>query len=251
MMRVEKKVRVQLLALAHMLGDERRMAIAGEGSVSGQLSDQRFLLKARKAQLAEISPNQLVEVVASPLLKALTSEKDLSDRAFEQLLINSQVDMKAPTPSSEGLFHAWLLQLPGVQYIGHAHPVAANQLLCSTAAEDFATKRLMPDQIVYCGPESVLVPYKTPGLPLARAIVEKVEAFRERTGQVPRVILLKNHGVVALGARHQEVSAAMAMTEKSARVFAGAASLGGPVFMDEQAVRRVEEQAAKTQRSFS
>ena len=101
--------------------------------------------------------------------------------------------------------------------------------------------------VVYCGTESVLVPYVDPGLKLARRIAEDVEVFRQRVGTVPKTILLENHGIIALGKQHTEVIAALAMAEKAARIFVGAAALGGPIFMDERQVHRI---AGRTDESY-
>ena len=80
---------------------------------------------------------------------------------------------------------------------------------------EFAQRRIFPDEIVCCGPESVLVPYTDPGVVLARKICRHVTAMLERTGLVPRLILLENHGLIALGATPQAVLAATLMTVKT------------------------------------
>ena len=69
-------------------------------------------------------------------------------------------------PSIEVSFHAMLLAECNVEFVGHTHPIAINQLLCSEHAESFAKHRIFPDEVVLCGPESVFVPYADPGLPL-------------------------------------------------------------------------------------
>ena len=66
---------------------------------------------------------------------------------------------------------------------------------------------------------------------MVRKIAARTEAFRARTGQIPKTILLQNHGVIALGSTHTDVMAALDMAEKAARVFVGATALGGPVFL--------------------
>jgi ribulose-5-phosphate 4-epimerase/fuculose-1-phosphate aldolase len=70
--------------------------------------------------------------------------------------------------------------------------------------------------------------------------MQEVDRFVERMERLPRTILLVNHGIIAIGARHTDVMAALAMAEKSARIFVGAAALGGPVFMDDLQVRRID-----------
>ena len=233
-------VRRHLLELAAHLGGTQQMAILGEGNISGALDDGRFLVKASGTRLGALQPGHLVEVEAAPLLAAMERGTALDDAAMKRLLLDARADAKALKPSVESLFHAWLLQLPGVDFVGHTHPVAVNQVLCSPRAEDYATKRLFPDQIVYCGAASVFVPYVDPGLTLARKIAVRAEAFLAQTGRVPKTILLQNHGLVALGPTHTDVVAALDMAEKAARVFIGAAALGGPVFMDEHHVCRID-----------
>ncbi len=229
-----------LIALSADLARFHDMALLGEGNVSARLTDDRFLVKASGTRLAALAPGHLVEVAARPLLEALADGGPHDDEAMEALLLDARTDPAALKPSVESLFHAWLLQLDGVGFVGHAHPVAAGALLCSPRAEAFAHKRLFPDQVVYCGPDSVLVPYVDPGLVLARAVAERVEAFRVRYGFLPKTILLENHGVIAPGKTPEDVRAALYMAEKAARVFLGAAALGGPVFMSPPQVARID-----------
>lgn len=235
-----EQTRTDLLEMAASLGDARQMAILGEGNISGRLDDGFFLVKASGTRLASLREEHLVEVDHRPLVAAIQDGSDLRDEEMEQLLLAARRDAKALKPSVESLFHAWLLGLPGVHFVGHTHAVAVNQILCSPRAREFAMKRLIPDQIVYCGAESVLVPYVDPGLTLARTIAYDVESFMKRTGVTPRTILLENHGIIALGKWHTDVMAALSMAEKAARIFVGATALGGPIFMSDDEVRRIE-----------
>ena len=92
---------------------------------------------------------------------------------------------------------------------------------------------------VCCGAQSVFIPYSDPGLPLAREIAERTRAFLEKEGEVPRLILLQNHGLIALGATPQAVLASTLMATKAAAIFMGAAAMGGPNFMTPQHVERI------------
>ena len=106
----------------------------------------------------------------SPLLRALEGGRALSDTAVDRLLLSARVESDALKPSVETLFHAWLLSLDGVRFVGHVHAIATNAILCSPYAETFANQRLIPDQVVYCGASSVLIPYVDPGLVLAAGL---------------------------------------------------------------------------------
>ncbi len=228
-----------LLALSHELGAEhRQLAILGEGNTSAKLSGDTFLVKASGSCLGTLGEDDLVECRSAPLL-ALLDRDDLTDQQIEDELFASRVDSSGKKPSVEALFHAYLLSLPGIHFVGHTHSIAANQILCSPRAAEFAGKRLFPDEIVCCGPASVFVPYTDPGLKLSQVIRKGCETFIEQHGSPPRVILLENHGLITLGATAAAVTAAMSMADKAARIFTGAAALGGPQFLTSQQVERI------------
>jgi ribulose-5-phosphate 4-epimerase/fuculose-1-phosphate aldolase len=89
----------------------------------------------------------------------------------------------------------------------------------------------------------VFVPYTDPGLQLARAIRRRTQAFIKKHGRAPRVILLENHGIIALGRTVEAVLVATLMAEKAAQVWLGAAALGGPKFMTRRHVDRIAGRA--------
>jgi rhamnose utilization protein RhaD (predicted bifunctional aldolase and dehydrogenase) len=104
----------------------------------------------------------------------------------------------------------------------------------------FASRRIFPDEIVCCGVESVFVPYLDPGLKLAQGIRTAVRQYIKRLARPPRVILLENHGFIALGASPEAVLAATLMGVKAAEIFAGAAAVGGrPRFLSAAHVTRI------------
>jgi rhamnose utilization protein RhaD (predicted bifunctional aldolase and dehydrogenase) len=217
-----------LLGLSHELGrDGRGLAILGEGNTSTPASPKTFLVKASGSNLGALDRRGLTECRFADLL-ALLEKNDVSDADVTAALLRSRVDPRSRMPSVEAVFHAWLLTLPGVNFVGHTHPIAVNGLLCSRWARSFARRRLFPDEIVCCGEASVYVPYTDPGHKLARAIRRATSAFIRRQGHVPRVILLGNHGLIAIGATAQSVLAATLMAEKAARIFTLAASDGRP-----------------------
>jgi ribulose-5-phosphate 4-epimerase/fuculose-1-phosphate aldolase len=76
-------------------------------------------------------------------------------------------------------------------------------------------------------------------LKLAQTIRSQTEAFVKQHQRQPRVILMKNHGIITLGATWQSVLSAMLMAEKAAKIFVGAASLGGPVFFSQENIARI------------
>lgn len=237
---VEPPLRERLRSLAHELGrEDRGFALLGEGNVSALVDADTFVVKASGSNLATLTDGGLTTCRRSACVDLL-DDTAADDSAVGRTLLASRLDEAAAKPSVEAMFHAWLLGLPGVKFVGHTHPVAVNALLCSERATDFANRRLFPDEIVCCGPESVLVPYVDPGLELARAIRTAVEVhLAAHGGEVPRVILLENHGLIALGTTPAAVLAATLMAEKAARITLGACAAGGPSYLAAASVARI------------
>ena len=228
-----------LLNLSHELGrEDRGLAMLGEGNTSTRVTDDTFLVKASGTCLGTLNETDVVECRLSALLPMLEKE-NLTDQQVDDALLASRVDQKAKKPSVEAVFHAWLLSLPGIKFVGHTHATAVNQVLCSPRAQDFAVNRMFPDEIVCCSVASVFVPYTDPGLKLAQTIRNQTEAFVKKHQRQPRVILMKNHGIITLGATWQAVLSAMLMAEKAAKIFVGAAVMGGPVFFTEENIARI------------
>lgn len=238
-MKVERsEIVADLLNLSHEFGN-RGFVILGEGNVSARLEESSFLVKASGSSLGTLTEENLTQCRLDRLLPVLNG-KPVSDTEVEAALLESRVDSNALRPSVETFFHALLLTLPDVQFVGHAHPIPVNQILCSSHARAFSRQRQCPDEVVCCGPVSLLIPYVDPGLALAKRIRDELVAFQVRTGRLPRVILLKNHGVITLGPSMQAVRAAMLMTVKAAEIYVGAQLLGGIERLPDTEVSRIE-----------
>src|SRR5258706_1584762 len=110
-----------LLKLSHDLANPLRpLAILGEGNTSARLNDQTFIVKASGSCLGSLSQKDVVECRRDALLPLLDSH-GMPDAEVDKTLMSARVDDKAKKPSVEALFHAWLLTLPGVEFVGHTH----------------------------------------------------------------------------------------------------------------------------------
>jgi rhamnose utilization protein RhaD (predicted bifunctional aldolase and dehydrogenase) len=228
-----------LLKLSHELGrEDRGWAILGEGNASARIDADSFLVKASGSSLGTLQKDDIVQCKSLQLL-SLLDRRSAKDQEVDAALYASRIGEDAKKPSVEALFHGYLLSLPGIEFVGHTHAPAVNQVLCSTRAREFAVKRIFPDEVVCCGSESVFIPYTDPGLKLAQVIKKSTEAYYKRKRNFPRVIVLQNHGIITIGATPQAVLAAMMMAEKSASIWLGSAVLGGPVFMSKSEVDRI------------
>lgn len=230
----------QLVALSRSLGEPARdYVILGEGNTSARADETSFWVKASGTELRTIGAEGFVRV-AFDRVQSMLDGPDLSDEATRQALQAAKVDPNAPGhPSVETVLHALCLQLPGIHFVGHTHPTAINMITCSQVFETAVNGRLFPDEIVVCGPATVVVPYTDPGLPLAREVQRRIGEYIDEYGELPKTIMMQNHGFIALGASPRQVENITAMAVKSARILVGTYTLGGPRFMTPQAVSRI------------
>ncbi len=228
-----------LVEMTRTLGQaQMNYVIIGEGNTSYRADEDSFWIKASGRGMNGISTDGFVQVNFAPILELL--DTPMSGDALRAAMLAARTDVNAQqSPSIEVTFHAALLHGCDVRYIGHTHPSAVNAILCSSRAEQFAYNRMFPDETVLCGPKSVLVPYVDPGLPLALAIRDGAKGYMDEFGEAPKVILLQNHGLIALGQTPTEVLNITAMCVKAATIFAGACAIGEPVFMSQADIMHI------------
>ncbi len=236
----ETSVLDQLVALSNALGrPELDYVILGEGNTSARAGNETFWVKTSGTELRTITAAGFVQVAFDRAL-ALVERPNLTDADVKAGLSAAKVDPTSPGhPSVETLLHALCLQLPGVNFIGHTHATAVNMLTCSAGFEQAYAGRLFPDEIVLCGPAPVLVPYTDPGVPLAVEVWRRVQRYLDQYGEQPKVILIRNHGLIVLGKSPQQVLDVTAMAVKTARILLGTFAAGGPHFLSERDVARI------------
>jgi rhamnose utilization protein RhaD (predicted bifunctional aldolase and dehydrogenase) len=230
----------QLVTMSNNLGDPALdYVILGEGNTSARADADTFWVKASGTELRTTAASGFVRVRVDGVL-ALLETDDISDDDVKAGLEAAKVDPAATArPSVETVLHAVALQLEGVNFVGHTHPTAINALTCSAAFETAVSGRLFPDEIVICGPALVVVPYTDPGVPLARKVRDLIDQYIDEYQEVPKVILMQNHGLIALGRTAQQVENITAMAVKAARVLLGTYVLGGPHFLTARNVDRI------------
>ena len=225
----------ELVALSRRIGrPENDYVVLAEGNTSVRLNDGTFLVKASGARLHEIDAADFVQLRLAPLLAAV---RDDAPRDVRRLFRSARVEPSGTgEPSIETFVHVVALG-SGARFVVHTHPTTLTGLLCSDAAEEILLAGpIFPDEAVVCGPEPLFVPYFEPGLELARALAPRLQGYVDRTGALPRTILLANHGLVALGGSPAEVEAVTTMAVKAARVRAAALLAGGLRPLPEESV---------------
>lgn len=236
----DRDLRAELVRLSHDLGNEARgMAILGEGNVSAAADRERFLVKASGSSLATLAPDDLTMVRIDDVLPLLDRDH-VSEEEIEEVLMSAVADGGGRKPSVETFLHAICLREGDARWVGHTHTVAVNRILCSKLGAEPFLHHVFPDAIVVCGPRPAVVPYVDPGLSLGKAVRTELRAFREEHGASPKLLLLENHGPVALGSSSTEVRNVLLMAAKWAEILWGTYALGGPRWLPPDEVARID-----------
>lgn len=229
----------ELVALSQRLGEEwRDLAIIGEGNTSAAIDQETFWVKASGSNLRTIETDGFVRIYFEKVVSMLQTAQTDEDvtRGLNEAKYDSSVALR---PSIETVLHALCLTLGQATVVGHTHPIAVNAILCSQQPES-VLRHTMPDVVVVCGAKPLLVPYADPGLPLARAVHAGLLKHIDEYGDPPKTIYLQNHGLFALGATAREVQNITDMAVKNARVLMQTFAIGGPRFLSEDDVRRID-----------
>lgn len=114
------------------------------------------------ARLGAYTPSDFVAVDRERLLSFLHNRETTAANA-RRLLDNAVVAPEAGgRPSTEAWMHAVLLTRTPARFVAHTHPKALLSILALNEADDFARRRLFPDEVVLCGTATLFVPYTMP-----------------------------------------------------------------------------------------
>lgn len=180
-----------------------KFVVAMEGNVSKKI-DNGFSIKASGTKLSTLS------------------ESDIVSFDFE----GKQTTNFSKKGSMEKEFHRYLLSYENVNYVSHTHPTNTVKILCTKLSKEFSDNRIFPDQVVFNEKKSCLIPYIKPGDSLSNLIKNEVSKFIEKEKFFPKLILLKNHGIISCGSTIDECIAITEICEKSAEIFLHSYVLG-------------------------
>jgi rhamnose utilization protein RhaD (predicted bifunctional aldolase and dehydrogenase) len=213
------EVPADLVALTRRIGDPAAdLVVLAEGNTSVRLPGDRFAVKASGSRMDVAEAGDFVVGDLAELVDVL--ERGGTDQDTLSRLLSAG-DSKA---SIETLVHVVALAA-GATWVAHTHPTAVVGLLAVREAQELWEAPLFPDEAVVLG-EPVWVPYAAPGIALGTAVHTAVRERLDRDGGPPRLVLLGNHGIVALGATATEVETITTMAVKAARVRGIARSAG-------------------------
>jgi len=154
----------QLVALSNTLGKpENDFASSARATHRRAPTGETFYVKSSGSELRTITAAGFCHVVLRRVMRLLDVD-GMDDQAVKAGLQASKVDPDAPGhPSVETLLHGLCLSLPGVNFVGHTPPDGHQRSDLFGGLRRGFSRPVVPDEIVLCGPATVLVPYTDPG----------------------------------------------------------------------------------------
>ena len=234
------KLLEELITLSREAGrEERQLAILGEGNTSADAGDGTFWVKASGTSLSTANADSFSRIRMDAVL-AYVERAQMSEVEVGAALADVLVDPQHKRPSTETFMHAVLLSEGGAHWVAHTHPNSANMILCSQLGAEPFKRPLFPDGIVVCGRHPAIVPYVDPGFYLGHAVRTELRRYQDAHGKQPKLLLMVNHGIAALGQTAQEALNILRMADKWSRVLLGTYALGGPHYMPDEEAQRID-----------
>ncbi|MET3807378.1 rhamnose utilization protein RhaD (predicted bifunctional aldolase and dehydrogenase) [Nakamurella sp. UYEF19] len=216
----------ELLELTRSLGrPERDLVILAEGNTSQLLDDGRVVVKASGSNMASATSDDFVTVEVGPFVDLLQRENCTQDEVTAALDAGV-VGGQRRRGSIEALVHVAVQAVSPAGFVGHTHPTAILGLMASVRAQEAYGYWVYSDEAVVIG-RPLYVPYASPGIELGQVFYHALRGYADQYGQLPQLVLLGNHGIVAIAPTAAGVDGISAMAVKGAQVRAAAYAVGG------------------------
>jgi rhamnose utilization protein RhaD (predicted bifunctional aldolase and dehydrogenase) len=210
----------ELIGISREVGGDPDLVQGGGGNTSVKTRDgRRIFVKASGTSLSAMDRERGWAELELESLRSILTRKGLGRRSparreseVLRLLGGAVVQPAGARPSVESNLHALLDRV-----VIHTHPVGLNALLSSRESRKRATAlaREVEEEPLY-------VPYVDPGYVLAARVAREIAAYRRRSGRLPAVVLLENHGLfVAAHEPGECLALSRALTDAGRRFVGG------------------------------
>lgn len=184
-----------LIEISRFYGSRKEYVIAGGGNTSFKNEDHLWV-KASGFPLATISEEGFAQLDRKKL--AVVKTKTYSSDNFErERQVKEDLAAANLTPNRRPSVETSMHDVINYSYVIHLHPTAVNGVMCANNVEKYVSPIF--------GDDALYIPYIDPGYVLFKEVQRKIEAYREKHGSDPKVILLQNHGIFVSSDSVEEV----------------------------------------------
>ncbi|MEO6826949.1 MAG: class II aldolase/adducin family protein [Microbacteriaceae bacterium] len=227
----------ELVALTRSLGEPAKdLVILAEGNTSQRLADGRIAVKTSGSNMASATRADFAAVAVEPLA-ALMDSPSATQTDITRALDAGEHDGIHRRASIETLVHVAVQAVQPAGFVAHTHPTAVVSLLASVHAATAFEESVYSEEAVMLG-KPLFVPYAQPGIDLGRLFFSRLREYFADNGVLPSLVLLGNHGIVAISSSAQAAEAISLMAVKGARVRVDAYAIGGVVGLKADLVAR-------------
>ena len=190
----------EFVELSRYAGMRFDLVQAGGGNTSVKLDDRRMLVKASGTHLSEIQESTgYVEVNYPEIVQIIDSADQWRniDRRLRDFEVDRQVGIATkPSPkggraSIEVFMHAVL-----GRFVLHTHPISVNLITCRKE-----WNRILSEIFS----DFLCISYYSPGIELGAKLFDELGTYQSKSGDIPRLIFLQNHGLLIHGDTQKEV----------------------------------------------
>lgn len=186
-----------IIALSRRYGSDPEAVLAGGGNTSAK-DPHRMYIKCSGVQLATMDEAGFVPIDRHKMDVAMAQSYPAEDAAREAAFLQAvMATLALPGETRRPSVEAPLHNLFPQRLVLHVHPALINGLTCSREGEA-ACRRLFGDQVLW-------VPLCRPGYVLASLCREAMARHKARTGRLPQILLLQNHGIFVAGDTPEEI----------------------------------------------
>jgi NAD(P)-dependent dehydrogenase (short-subunit alcohol dehydrogenase family)/rhamnose utilization protein RhaD (predicted bifunctional aldolase and dehydrogenase) len=186
-----------LASVSRRYGADLDFVFLGGGNTSFKTADTLFI-KPSGVALAEIQPEQFVRMDRQALARIFATElpADVWEKeAAVKALMEAAV---RPLGSGRASVEAPVHDVIEYPFVVHLHPPMVNGLTCAVDGRK-ACAQLFP--------EALWLDYCNPGATLSLVVKQALDQAKARTGSVPKVMFLQNHGVFVAAETLAEIEA--------------------------------------------
>jgi rhamnose utilization protein RhaD (predicted bifunctional aldolase and dehydrogenase) len=241
-----------LLDLTLTLGvREKDFVILAEGNTSELVDDNHIVVKASGARMGSVTTKDFVVSEISSLVELMDSP-EATQQDLIAALDAGEHDGVRRRASIETLIHVAVQSLKPTRFVGHTHPTPLVALLASVHQESAFESFVYSDEAIVIG-TTLYVPYAEPGIELGRVFLHSLREYFAQHNNLPSLIMMGNHGIVALAETTDGVEAITEMAYKGAQVRLQALAIGGTQPLSNDAVRSYfdREDMAERRRNLS
>ena len=182
-----------IVELSHEFGTSEY--VKGGGGNTSYKDESTLWVKPSGTTLAGLQENTFVTLNRAKVNELYDVETPEEPHAREELVKNfmgEAVLNEAGRPSVEAPLHNIL----ETKFVVHTHALLVNGMTCAKDGE-LVCKRLFPS--------ALWVEYIDAGYTLCMVLKDRIDAYKAEHGRIPKIIMLKNHGIFVSGDTAEEI----------------------------------------------